>query len=137
MNKRGFTLVELLVVMAIIAILAIAGFSSYEGTKKSARDGRRKTDLENIRGAFELYFADEKAYPDSSTYDGWACGADITNGSSTYLKMPCDPLNDTKYPYSPTGSGYSIEVELERESQELTCASDTTVPTLRYCVTNP
>lgn len=47
-NQKGFTLVELMVVMAIIAILATAGISQYGRFIKSARDTTRITDLQAI-----------------------------------------------------------------------------------------
>lgn len=53
--KQGFTLIELLVVITILAILAALVFTSYEGAQKSARDGQRKSDLNQYRAALENY----------------------------------------------------------------------------------
>ena len=50
-NKKGFTLVELMVVMAIIAILSTAGISQYGKFIKSARDTTRIADLNAINVA--------------------------------------------------------------------------------------
>lgn len=47
-NQKGFTLVELMVVMAIIAILSTAGISQYGRFIKSARDTTRIADLQAI-----------------------------------------------------------------------------------------
>ena len=47
-NQSGFTLIELMVVMAIIAILATAGLSAYTGYIKKARDATRIADLAAI-----------------------------------------------------------------------------------------
>jgi prepilin-type N-terminal cleavage/methylation domain-containing protein len=103
MKKHGFTLIELIVVMAIIAILAILSISLLgRGVFERARDGRRKSDLESIRGALEIYKADAKEYPDSPLP---GCGVALTytmpSGTvNTYItKMPCDPSDDT-VPYS-------------------------------------
>ncbi|HPT66316.1 MAG TPA: type II secretion system protein [Candidatus Woesebacteria bacterium] len=54
-NKKGFTLIELIVSITIIAVLTVAGVISYGGANKKARDNRRMADLEKIRIALELY----------------------------------------------------------------------------------
>lgn len=48
-KQSGFTLIELMVVMAIIAILATAGLSAYGGYIKKARDSTRISDLRAIQ----------------------------------------------------------------------------------------
>lgn len=47
-KQSGFTLIELMVVMAIIAILATAGLSAYGGYIKKARDATRIADIKAI-----------------------------------------------------------------------------------------
>jgi type IV pilus assembly protein PilA len=47
-NQKGFTLVELMVVLAIIAILSTAGISQYGRFIKSARDTTRLSDLQAL-----------------------------------------------------------------------------------------
>ena len=49
--ERGFTLIELLIVIVIIGILMSVLLVSYQGTRRTARDGKRKADLEQIRSA--------------------------------------------------------------------------------------
>lgn len=52
-NKKGFTLIELLVVISIIAILSVIGITVFQGQQKSARDARRRADIESIAQAME------------------------------------------------------------------------------------
>jgi type IV pilus assembly protein PilA len=47
-KQSGFTLIELMVVMAIIAILATAGLSAYTGYIKKARDATRIADIQAL-----------------------------------------------------------------------------------------
>jgi len=63
MYKRGFTLVELVVVMAIIGILSGIIIASLDGARKSARDAKRVSDIKNIQLGLALYYSDNGRYP--------------------------------------------------------------------------
>ena len=59
---KGFSLVELLVVMTIISILTAIAIPQYNDYKKRAFDLRAQTDLQNIATAEEAYFMDHERY---------------------------------------------------------------------------
>lgn len=60
---RGFTIIELLVVLAIIGILATVATVSFSETSASARDAQRQADLKNLQNAIETYRSQNGRYP--------------------------------------------------------------------------
>jgi len=60
---QGFTLLEILVVMVIIGLLATIGLRSFSQSQMKARDSRRKSDIEQLSRALELYRGDKGHYP--------------------------------------------------------------------------
>ncbi len=63
MKKRGFTLIELLVVIAIIGLLSTLSVVSLNSARGKARDAARKSDLNAISTAMELYNVEMGTYP--------------------------------------------------------------------------
>lgn len=62
-SKKGFTLVELLVVVAIIAILASIALPSFLSYKTRVYNSAAKSDLRHFKAAMEWYYADKFEYP--------------------------------------------------------------------------
>jgi prepilin-type N-terminal cleavage/methylation domain-containing protein len=80
--EGGFTLIEMLIVIAIIGILAIAVLSAInpvEQTRK-ARDTRRKSNSAELLNALERYYATNEAYPSSFPTSTGSCpGTRVTS----------------------------------------------------------
>ncbi len=62
-KQKGFTMIELLVVISIIGLLASIVLVSFPGAMKSARDARRKSDISQIKTALEVYYEVHGVYP--------------------------------------------------------------------------
>lgn len=100
--KRGFTLIELLVVMTIIAVIAAAGIVNFRNASRSARDGRRRADLEAVRQALVLYKVQTGCYP-LGTYT--AVVNTLIAGQYLSSPAPQDPSTPTyNYTYTNTNT---------------------------------
>lgn len=64
-HDAGFTLVELMIVMAIIGVLAVVAIPSYVGAVKQAREAVLKEDLHVMRSAIDSFTADKQKAPQS------------------------------------------------------------------------
>ena len=79
----GFTMIELLVVLALISILATMGMTQYRASVVHAKEAVLKQDLFQMRDAIDQYYADKGQYP--STLDALV--------SEGYMrKLPVDPF---------------------------------------------
>lgn len=118
-KQKGFTIVELLVVIVVIAILASITVVSYNGIQKRARDSARDTAARSIMLAMEVYRSDNNAYP-SITGVAAGSGSNISGLSSslvpTYIsKVPNDPeaSKNINYVTNAAGDGYGMYVLYE------------------------
>lgn len=123
-KRSGFTLIEIIVVIAVIAVLSSMAIYGLNTAQSAARDASRMQIMKGVQNAMQLYYADNGVYPPSNS--GGAnccfCGSllDLYNGG--YLsKSPVDPqskaplcpnlasgINDTNIGISTTGSNYSF-----------------------------
>lgn len=82
--SQGFTLVELMIAIAIIAILATVGLTIYSGIQKNARDARRRADVDAIAKAFETNKASNAETYKALTVAMFASGSIPTDPSRSY-----------------------------------------------------
>lgn len=65
-TSKGFTIVELLIVIVVIGILAAIVIVAFNGVQSRARDSERVTEIKNIQKKLEVYFAEKGHYPNSA-----------------------------------------------------------------------
>lgn len=139
--QKGFTLFEMLVVIAIIGILLGIMSVSFSGAQARARDSKRIQDMNNLQKALESYYALCGSYP-----TGYGSGS-LVCGSSTILdSWPDDPkiASDGSWSYYNTANSpanntinYCLCAKLENTTNanyRSQCFSGT--PLSHYCVKN-
>ena len=157
MNKKGFTLIELMVAVSIMAILATLGLMMFTKVQSTARDARRKQDLNSLKSALELYYTRNSIYPPgagtttyhSNTGSEWTTGgfySEMVASTPNYINvLPNDPLCKTPasscdyyYVYYSDGYTYKITARLENslDSVSLCTFSGGSFSPFCYEVTN-
>ena len=114
-DEKGFTLIELMIVIAIIGILAAIAIPQFSAYRMKAYNSSAQSDVRNIATAQEAYFVDYSTYTSTvgtlsgSTY-GYMQGDDVTaatDGDSTNYTITAAHSSGNKT-YTLTGPGGTI-----------------------------
>lgn len=102
LKLRAFTLIEILVVATIMIVLTAIGVASFSAANKSARDAKRKSDLETIRQAAVLYRTQHATnlYP--------ANLAALVSGGQLTPPAPIDPDGSSYGQHSTDADSFSM-----------------------------
>ena len=120
-QRKGFTLIEILIVVAIIAILASVVLVGLGPTQSLGRDARRVSDMHEVQNGLELYYNKGGAYPVPTTAT-WGPQSTATTFSGMLVNdgigvsdVPNDPTTGKNYIYgwSAAGANYILETTLE------------------------
>jgi type II secretion system protein G len=124
--SRGFTLVELLVVISIIGILSAVTLASMSSVRKKARDIQRIANLNQIANAIALYQLDSGGIPPGED------GVEYVNGNKEWIPglapkyisvVPSDPIDtgEHKFHYSRQGNNYEVISFMEQNGNDVAC----------------
>jgi type II secretion system protein G len=97
-GERGFTLVELMVVVAIIALIATIIIPNFVHARQEAQLATSEANLKQIATAMELYYNDTDSYPAASNAIAPSTFTTGNNDGTKYLPTPpVDPVNGGPY----------------------------------------
>jgi len=123
-NRRAFTLIELLLAIAIIGILATIVTAAIVNARMQSRDTRRVADIATIQQAIELYQMDVGVYPTGNSLVLGITATKCLNSSGWNASGCADPYIDlipinpipggVDYVYTGGGSTFQIAFQLEQ-----------------------
>lgn len=109
MNKKGFTLIELMITVAIIGILAAIAIPGYIGQQRRAARTEAYTNLENLRLLEEQFFAENGRY---TTAMGTVAGSTTAIRDANLNAIKTNALPDRLPRFLPAaGSFFSYRIE--------------------------
>ncbi|MBI4721544.1 MAG: prepilin-type N-terminal cleavage/methylation domain-containing protein [Candidatus Stahlbacteria bacterium] len=136
MKNKGFTLIELIVVIVIIGILAAIAIPRFMGAQDRARIGAAEAEVTKMRQAVGLFEIDYATYDLTKAHGGSYSTTDYTGGftalllqpdGTPYMDLP-DTVNFNTFTYTGTDSTYTITVNAKDTRSTLV----TGIPTKTY-----
>jgi prepilin-type N-terminal cleavage/methylation domain-containing protein len=117
-RSKGFTLVELMVVIAIIGILAVVALGIVRGAQQRAKDAALQATASNITTALEAFYAIESEYPAQL-----ADMKGVVLDNEPKLPTGCASVADTgncsiSYTMSNSGEGFTLVVDYVDPNRE-------------------
>ncbi|HDY73473.1 MAG TPA: prepilin-type N-terminal cleavage/methylation domain-containing protein [Candidatus Jorgensenbacteria bacterium] len=127
-NQKGFTLIEMLVVIAIVGLLSSVVVVGLTGAREKARDARRIADIRGIQNDLELEYSDASGYPLTVDYTIGATGPQ--GDAYTYVNVATD-----RYTYELTACLEGDEQDTAGDATSGDGCDDKCSTGPRYCVT--
>ena len=108
MKKQGFTLIEILIVVAIIGLLASVVLVGLGSFRTRGRDARRINDLREVQNGLEIYYTKNQSYPDANDWN--ALKTALIGSGIGLFDIPNDPLIGRNYAYCKTLDNYNYVI---------------------------
>jgi len=105
--KKGFTLIEMAVVLLIIGLLATIVLRNIGGQTVQARDTRRKADLQILNVYLAQYLAKQGQFPSNPDNSPWSSLRTALSSAGISVTLPVPPAGDP-YVYYPCNDGVSM-----------------------------
>lgn len=130
-KQRGFTIVELLIVIVVIGILAALVITTFNGIQQRGRDTERQTDIKALHGQLEAYYAQNGSYPTLAEMNDRANGGFVdTNLKGLDAGAFEDPTGTASaLVAAPAAKSYAYDVEPDA------CETDPATDCISYTLT--
>lgn len=130
-TSRGFTILELIIVIAVIGLMATLAVLSLQSARARTRDAQRISDVTALRNALTGYWLEKASYPSSGGVDlgkagtntgalssavGGFTDASQTQGTVYLPHVPTGPKQNEFYRYKANGNAYSICFQTESDT---------------------
>jgi prepilin-type N-terminal cleavage/methylation domain-containing protein len=118
-SRRGFSLIELLVVSTVMIMLTGVVVVAYSYSSRVSRDKRRESDIAMVKLALEQYYEIHEEYPVADSMEDLLNDSEFTDFLQAGRVK--DPLNTPPYVYSVTSNidGYELSYTKESNQQEV------------------
>jgi general secretion pathway protein G len=118
-TRKGFTLVEILIVVVILGILAAIVIPQFTNASTEAKEANLKSNLQSVRSQIELYkIRHDDVAPVAATFETQMCDAD-SNGISYLQSVPVNPFSGGK---TVTENGSGGDWKLDPTTNKFTAA---------------
>ncbi len=130
MKRRGFTLVEILIVVIILGILAAIVIPQFTEASNDARESALKSDLQTVRSQLELYKVQHlEHYPDQvDDGSGWAADTGsfitrLTSRTNAQGEIMADGDDPADYPFGPYLQKFPTNPFATGNASSVSCAA--------------
>jgi len=133
-RDKGFTIVELLIVIVVIGILALLVITTYSGIQAKARNAKRESDIKALQTQIEAFFSQKGYYPSLTDMNTatWL-SANMASLDQNALIDPSNPTQSKTLASAPVAKQYSYQVTDSNgnscEAQDTNCAKYTLTAT--------